>query len=103
MKYDRFEMEQLILSCWNVTDDIYLVYEQVMDGNPTTDQLANMLLGLHELYNVKFNKLFEMFESSIEKPNLNDLLKNFDPEKHKRDLVFETQGGLDKDFDLNKF
>ena len=55
------------MKCWNVTDDIYTLYEGVMDGNPemTTDQIANALLGMHQIYELKFNKLFENFEQLI--------------------------------------
>ena len=62
---DRFDLEQNILKCWNVTEDIHLLYENVMDADPelTTDQIANALLGLHQLYEMKFQKLFNNFES----------------------------------------
>jgi len=64
---DRFDLEQNIMKCWNVTDDIYLLYENVMDGVPemTTDQIANALLGMHQLYEMKFEKLFRNFEQLV--------------------------------------
>jgi len=60
---DRFDLEQNIMKCWNVTDDIYLLYENVMDRAPemTTDEIANALLGMHQLYEMKFEKLFNNF------------------------------------------
>lgn len=65
---DRFDLEQQIMKCWNVTDDIDTLYEGVMDSNPemTTDQIANALLGMHQLYELKFNKLFATFEKLVE-------------------------------------
>lgn len=62
---DRFDVEQGILSCWHVTDDIDLLYKQVMDGNPSTDDIANVLLGIKTIYNMRFNNLFEDFEETI--------------------------------------
>lgn len=64
---DRFDLEQQIMKCWNVTDDINTLYEGVMDSYPemTTDQIANALLGMHQLYELKFNKLFSTFEQLI--------------------------------------
>lgn len=69
---DRFDLEQNIMKCWNVTDDIYVLYEGVMDSNPemTTDQIANALLGLHQMYELKFNKLWNNFEQLIKDKKL---------------------------------
>lgn len=62
---DRFDVEQGILSCWHVTDDIDLLYKQVMEGDPTTDDIANTLLGIKHIYSMRFNNLFNDFEQSI--------------------------------------
>lgn len=62
---DRFDLEQSIMKCWNVTEDIYLVYENVMDTEMTTDQIANALLGMHQMYEMKFEKLFKQFEELV--------------------------------------
>ena len=67
MKFDRFDFEQQLLECWNVTKDIRTVYEGVCDSRPamTEDQIANALLGLETLYELKFNKLWSMFENNV--------------------------------------
>lgn len=31
--------------------------EEVIEGNPTPDQVSNVLLGMQELYSIRFNKL----------------------------------------------
>lgn len=62
---NRFDVEQGILSCWHVTGDIDLLYKQVMNGKPTTDEIANALLGIKSLYDMRFNALFDDFENSI--------------------------------------
>jgi hypothetical protein len=67
---DRFDLEQNILKTWNVTEDIYLLYENVMEKEMTTDEIANTLLGIHQLYEMKFNKLWDNFETLIEEKKL---------------------------------
>lgn len=62
---DRFDLEQDIMKCWNVTDDINLVYKNVMENDMTTDDIANALLGLKTLYEMKFEELFRDFEVLI--------------------------------------
>ena len=64
-KFNRFDFEQLLLDCWQVTDDIRLLNEMHQDkpGRMSDDDVANYLLGLETIYQVKFEKLFEMFEA----------------------------------------
>lgn len=62
---DRFDVEQGILSCWQVTDDIDLLYKNVMESDITTDEIANFLLGLKTIYNAKFDRLFDDFCDSL--------------------------------------
>ena len=64
-KFNRFDFEQMLLECWGVTSDIKLLNEMHQDypGDMTADQVANYLLGLETIYEVKFNKLFNMFEA----------------------------------------
>ncbi len=62
MKYDRFDLEQLILKNWEITSEIKHLRELISDGKPSQDQLENYLLGLETIYEVKFNKLWDCFE-----------------------------------------
>jgi hypothetical protein len=63
MANDRFDFEQQIQKCWLVTDDIYELAEGVLEHDLTTDQITNVLFGMKEMYELKFNKLWDMFES----------------------------------------
>jgi len=68
MSLKRFELEQSILNCWNITDELNLLYESIIDNNRgemTPDKIANILLGMKELYNLKFEKCFEDCEGTI--------------------------------------
>jgi len=61
MNKDRFDLEQEIMECWNVVKDIQNLYYASEDM--TEDQLQNYLLGLEAIYEVKFNKLWNTFET----------------------------------------
>lgn len=68
MKFDRFEFEQQIMECWNVTSDIKTVSKYLMDAPLETgreDKIANMLIGIEALYNAKFDELFRQFETMV--------------------------------------
>ena len=62
MMSDRFDFEQQIQKCWLVTDDIYDLAEGVLEHGLTTDQITNVLFGMKEMYELKFNKLWDLFE-----------------------------------------
>jgi len=62
---DRFDLEQQIMECWNVTTDLRHVCEYLLDAPLEAnreDKIANMLLGMEELYNHKFDKMYRTFE-----------------------------------------
>jgi hypothetical protein len=61
-KYDRFDFEQQIQKCWMVTDDISDVSEGILDHDLDKDQIVNALMGIKQLYELKFNKLWDLFE-----------------------------------------
>lgn len=67
---DRFDLEQNIMRCWNVTEDIDLLFENVMESDMTTDDIANALLGMKQLYDMKFEKLWANFEQLIKDKKL---------------------------------
>ena len=61
----RFDLEQDIMNCWQVVDDIKAVYhcERLYDDE---NEMQNVLLGLFTLYQIKFDKLFGTFEEMVE-------------------------------------
>ena len=73
MKFDRFDFEQQLLDCWNITKDLKTVYEGICDSCPalTEDQTVNALMGLEILYELKFNKLWSMFENGVNQRSIN--------------------------------
>lgn len=68
MKFDRFEFEQQIMDCWNVTKDVKTVYKYLLHAPLETgreDKIANMLMGIEALYEAKFEELFRQFEELV--------------------------------------
>lgn len=64
-----FDLEQEILDCWSVLDDIdlalnYFVEDPKFEHMPhdVSDELMNKFMGIKELYELKFNKLWNTFE-----------------------------------------
>ena len=61
-----FDLEQHIMRCWGVVDDVRALGKYIQDTRPMSeDELANYLLGLETIYQVKFEQLFEVFEDYI--------------------------------------
>lgn len=58
---DRFDLEAQIMACWQVTDDIQYLQENydMMDD----DARVNLLQGLVELYNLKFERVWNTYEN----------------------------------------
>ena len=63
----QFNLEQRIMECWMVVDDIRVVYTRHLDGEKplTEDELANVLIGMEKLYDIKFENLFSTFEKFL--------------------------------------
>lgn len=60
---DRFHLEQEILDCWRVTDDVQTIIDNCEDL--TEDELMNILIGVKQLYDLKFRTMFDTFEGLI--------------------------------------
>lgn len=64
-EFDRFDFEEQIMSCWNVATDLRDLSEGVIESDLTKDQIANVLMGMEQLYQLRFDKLFRMFEQAV--------------------------------------
>jgi hypothetical protein len=65
------------MSCWHVTTDIKDLSEEVLEGDMTKDQITNVLIGMEQMYEIRFNKLFRQFEQ---------LVREFHPQMDKQDI-----------------
>ena len=67
---DRFDFEQDIFECWHVVSDIKQLYEMASDSSVSNrgvskEDIANILLGLHTMYEDRFHRLMDTFEHLI--------------------------------------
>jgi len=61
------DLEQHIMDCWSVTNDLETVFRQIGDGerDPTPDELMNALIGMKQVYQWKFEQLFNKYEELL--------------------------------------
>jgi hypothetical protein len=65
VKRDRFDEEDAIMACWNIIEEINFLWVQIMDGAPMSDdEICNILLGMQQQYDRKFDGLFETFKQA---------------------------------------
>jgi len=76
-KYDRFNLEAEIMNVWNTKDDLESITSRMMDDpDPMSeDEIANVLIGLTELHDIRCKKLFNVFESMIKEKRFNEVEK----------------------------
>lgn len=80
----KFDLENEIMNCWRIIDDLKSLREHVMENeHATNDSIANVLSGLETLYNIKFEKLFLTFENTLE-PQAEEVF-NFDEDDDEND------------------
>ena len=60
----RFTLEDQLMECCGVVDDIDMVYstEALYQDQ---DRMMNVLLGMQELYKIRFQRLFNTFEHLV--------------------------------------
>lgn len=62
---NAYDLEQQIMECWHITDDIGVLTEETLEGDLTKDKIVNVLTGLEQLYTIRFNKLFRTYEQLL--------------------------------------
>jgi hypothetical protein len=65
MASDRFDLEQQITKCWFVVDDLKEFDEGLFEEwiEFDKDNVSNHILGIANSYDVKFHKLWNLFET----------------------------------------
>lgn len=60
----RFDLEQEILACWNITDDLDRLLSQceMIEPAETADYIQNIVLGLKSVYAMRFQETWDTFE-----------------------------------------
>ena len=62
---NRFDFEQEIMGVWNIIEELKVLHEGVLERDLTSDQISNILSGMTELYQLKFEILFSTFEQLV--------------------------------------
>ena len=68
MKKDRFDLETAIMSAWNTSEDIDLIYhntDSLKLNAKDCDTLQNQLLGLKHINDLRMTKLWDVFKELI--------------------------------------
>lgn len=58
----NYDLEQKIMQCWGICDDLEVIAQMLDEESP--DKVQDTIRGLKDLYEFKFNKLFEAYEQS---------------------------------------
>ena len=63
-----YELEPHIMDCWSVCTDLEVVFKQIGDGDhePTPDEMMNALIGMQQLYQWKFEQLFNKYDQLLQ-------------------------------------
>lgn len=65
---DRFDLEQDILKCWGVVDDLKFYIKHADDW--LEDERMNYLSGIAVKYDKKFDQMFKVFEDIVHQGGL---------------------------------
>jgi len=58
---DRFVLEQEIMNCWSIIDDLEILLDKWDTVND--DEKLNIIIGIKSLYKLKFDTMFSTFET----------------------------------------
>jgi hypothetical protein len=62
----RFELEQAIIACGNIADDVDMLMDALMDPTCDRERLMNALIGMRELHEMRCKKAFDIFSAMIQ-------------------------------------
>lgn len=60
-----FDMEEQIMAVWGMCEELDVLMEGVMERDMSKDDIANALLGLRVMHQLKSERLFDTFEKVI--------------------------------------
>ena len=61
---NRFDFEETLTKCWCVVDDLKELSEHIVEHDVVgTDAIHNHIFGLATVYDVKFHKLWDLYET----------------------------------------
>ena len=87
----RFDLEQEIMGCWIIVDELKLLLDRW--DSITEDEKLNIIIGLSNLYQLKFDNMFRTFETCVHK-------KEFRPSSYEESLNKEYADDLARTYGL---
>jgi hypothetical protein len=77
-----FDLEQGILRCWNITDDIGEILDDLESGHMEVHEAAEALRAYQKVYQRRFERCFSQFETyTAEVRDLRARLQDLDESK----------------------
>jgi hypothetical protein len=70
--YDRFDLEQAFMMCWQTVDDLKLLSEMVTEDALDTDKIANAVMGIELLHEMRCKKTMDIFEHVVSNGELDN-------------------------------
>ena len=69
---DRFALEEALMACENIADDLRVLIVDIMDGEAgdDPDKIVNILQGVAELHKIRCRQTYEIFEQLIRNGNI---------------------------------
>lgn len=67
---NRFDLEGALTACWGTKEDIDLLYEEILEGESSSEDIANALLGLSRLHDLRCAKMMRIFEELVHKEKI---------------------------------
>jgi hypothetical protein len=66
----RFELEQALQELWQISEDLKLVVDNILNGDLVDEEVANTLIGLRNIHLLRCQKADDIFEELIENGSL---------------------------------
>jgi len=87
-----FDLEQEIMECWKVTDDVDMVTKYLVDGcdGYDDDDVMNKYFAIKDLYEIKFEKLWRTFEKVSKEYHTYRKLSGVERDKELQELWDKT-------------
>jgi hypothetical protein len=70
----RFDLEDQISSLFSVSDDLVLLSNSVLEDTISKDEIANILIGLSGIVNLRRNQLFDTMKQIFQLDEYNGSL-----------------------------
>jgi hypothetical protein len=60
-----YQLEEKIMDCWRIIDDLNTTLDIIDHTGCDNDAVSNAVIGIKELYNIRFEILFNTFEEVL--------------------------------------